>query len=329
MKNINTDVKIPKKFKYRKYRKSRTQGMEADAISRKLIQVINHTVNMTALTIIILFIAYAGYALWDSHQIYQAADKSHYEKYKPTAENEGISFKELQSINAEVIAWLSVYGTNINYPVTQGQNNMKYVDTNAEGQYSLSGSIFLDCSNSMDFNDFNNILYGHHMANKVMFGEIGEFSEEKMFDSHKYGILYFDEKDHGIEFFAYIHTSAYNNAVFTANVKEDERQTYLDGLLTNAIYKRDIGVTTEDHIILLSTCSSSSTNGRDILIGRITSEIYEDPFLNTKKNDGENQGADSQSGLVKEIYLMDFILAVLSIALISVIYYSRKIKRRN
>jgi sortase B len=126
------------------------------------------------------------------------------------------------------------------------------------------------------------------MANKVMFGEIEDFSDKKIFDSHRYGSLYFDKKDHGIEFFAYIHTSAYNNAVFTANVKKGEQQIYLDGLLTNAIYKRDIGVTTEDHIILLSTCSSSSTNGRDILVGRIIAEVYEDPFLDTEINDRKN-----------------------------------------
>ena len=295
--------------------------MKADIIGRKTIKVINFTVNLAILTIIMLIIAYAGYALWDSNRIHYAADKSHYAKYKPTVKNEGRSFKELQALNDEVIAWLSVYGTNIDYPVTQGQNNMKYVDTNAEGQYSLSGSIFLDCNNSRHFDDFNSILYGHHMAKRVMFGEIGDFREKNMFDAHRYGSLYFNEKDHGIEFFAYIHTDAYDTSVFVAGVNEDERQGYLDNLLRGAMYKRDIGVTSEDQIVLLSTCSSSSTNGRDVLAGRLTGETYEDPFLKTKANDAD---VDNQSGLVKEIYLLNILLALLLIIIIIVIYHRRK-----
>jgi len=295
--------------------------MKVKKAGRKAVKVINHTVNLTVVTIVILLTAYAGYALWDANQLHRAADKSHYAKYKPTVKNEGRSFKELLALNEEVVAWLSVYGTNIDYPVTQGQNNMKYVDTNAEGQYSLSGSIFLDCNNSRRFNDFNSILYGHHMAKKVMFGEIGSFSEKSFFDTRRYGSLFFDEKEHGIEFFAYIHTDAYDTSVFAAGVKDDERQEYLDNLLEGAIYKRDIGVTPEDRILLLSTCSSGSTNGRDVLIGRLTDETHEDPFLNTKANDA---GADNRDGLVKEIYILNIPLAMLLIILITVVYHRRK-----
>jgi sortase B len=193
-------------------------------------------------------------------------------------ENEGKSFAELQSINPEVIAWLTVYGTNIDYPVTQGKDNIKYVNTNAEGKSSLTGSIFLDQANNKDFSDFNNILYGHHMEKKAMFGEIGTFSDRTVFDGHRYGNLHVDGKDKGIEFFAFVHTDAYDSAVFSANVEGEARQVYLDYLLEKALYKRDIPVSADDKIILLSTCSADSTNGRDILVGRITDKVFADPF---------------------------------------------------
>ncbi|MCG4817374.1 class B sortase, partial [Collinsella aerofaciens] len=79
-----------------------------------------------------------------------------------TAEG-GLSFEQLKELNPEVFGWLTVYGTNIDYPVTQGKDNWKYVNTNALGEYSLSGAIFLDYTNRKDFQDFNSILYGHHM----------------------------------------------------------------------------------------------------------------------------------------------------------------------
>ncbi len=152
---------------------------------------------------------------------------------------------------------------------------MKYVNTNAEGMYSLSGTIFLDCANSKDFSDFNSILYGHHMEKNAMFGEIGHFSDKAMFDSHPYGNLYFDGKDHGLEFFAFIHTDAYDSAVFTADIAgETERRAYLDHLFSKSIHKKDVEITIEDRIVLLSTCSSHSTNGRDILAGKVTGKTF-------------------------------------------------------
>ena len=241
---------------------------------KAIIKGIDTIIGILVLTVILLALAFAGYALWDSEQVHNQADKSLYTAYKPTAENEGKTFNELRQINDEVIAWLTIYDTNIDYPVTQGVNNMKYVTTNAEGRYSLSGSIFLDYRNSSGFSDFNSIIYGHNMDKKTMFGEIGYFEDKKYFDSHEYGNLYFDETDHGIEFFAFIHTDAYNSSIFWPNVPEDMRQEYLDGLLEEAWHVREIGVSTEDRIILLATCSPSTTNGRDILVGRITDMIF-------------------------------------------------------
>jgi len=296
--------------------------MKADKIGRIAIRGVSNLVNFTVLTVIILLLAFAGYALWDSNQIYEAADKSQYAVYKPTIENKGKSFKELQAINPEVFAWLSVYGTNIDYPLTQGKDNSKYVNTNAEGKYSLAGALFLDYKNSRDFSDFNNILYGHHMEKKMMFGDIGNFAEKNMFDTHWYGNLYFDEKDHGIEFFAFIHTDAYDKKIFASGVKEKEiRQELLDYLLENAMYKRDVEITTEDRIVLLSTCSSSSTNGRDILIGKISDEPYDDPFMKNKKEADikEQLHVDSKSSFYNKMPVWLLILLILFILIILII----------
>ena len=302
--------------------------MKAKEIGRKTIKCVNSAVNIIVLTIVLLLLAYAVYALWDSKQIHEAADKSHYEVYKPTEANEGKSFRELQDINPDVFAWLTVYGTNIDYPVTQGDNNMKYVNTNAEGAYSISGSIFLDCDNSNDFSDFNSILYGHHMEKEKMFGQIGDFSDKAVFDAHKYGNLYYGRKDHGVEFFAFIHTDAYDNLVFTPNVKGADRQVYLDYMLEKALYKRDIGITAEDRIVLLSTCSSSSTNGRDILAGRITDTVYEDSWTGAGSGNGEYWAMTGQgSGITKTIKTLTLLLILILAALIVLIV--RKIRQKQ
>jgi len=272
---------------------------KAERIARKAVRAVSGIVNLAVLIIIILLVSFASYAMWDSSQVYNAADAAQYEIYKPRAEDRGKSFGELQAVNPEVCSWLTVYGTNIDYPVTQGEDNMKYVNTNAEGGYSLSGSIFLDSGNSRDFSDFNSIIFGHHMEKQTMFGEIGLFSDKGYFDARPYGNLYYAGRDHGLEFFAFVHADAYDASVFAAGVTgREQRQAYLDGLLEKAAFTRGIGVTVNDRIVLLSTCSAENTNGRDILVARITDGTFDDAF---KQNEINNTGAqttvDGQPGI--------------------------------
>jgi sortase B len=253
----------------------------AEKAVRRAVWLANEAVDMIVLLAVLLLLAAGCYALWDSEQVYAQADSKQYEIYKPTNENDGLSFGELRKLNPEVLAWLTVYGTNIDYPVAQGDNNMKYVNTNAEGNYSLSGAIFLDSGSSPDFSDFSSILYGHHMEKKAMFGELGLFADRGYFEARRYGSLYYDGRDHGIEFFAFLHADAYDGTVFRTKITDREAQeAYLANLLDMAPHiRRDVPVTADDRIILLSTCSASSTNGRDILVGIITDTLYDDPFM--------------------------------------------------
>jgi len=245
----------------------------------KAIRLANEAVNLFVLFVILLLLAFGSYAMWDTKQVYQAAEAARYEIYKPTSEEGALSFQELQAINTEVFAWLTVYGTHIDYPVEQGPDNMKYVNTNAQGQYSLSGAIFLDCNCDRDFSCFPCILYGHHMERETMFGEIGNFAEKSYFDAREHGMLYYGGQEHGLEFFAFVHADAYDSTVFRVNVAGREAQeAYLKLLLSKALHTRDIPVTADDRIVLLSTCSASSTNGRDILVARITNKTFGDPF---------------------------------------------------
>jgi sortase B len=245
----------------------------------RIVKLMNSIVDTSFLVLIMLLVVIGCYAIWDSKQVYQGATASSYAVFKPTEENEGKSLEELKAINPEVLGWLSVYGTNIDYPLVQGEENMKYVNTSAEGQYSLSGAIFLDCYCSGDFSDFSTIIYGHHMDRSAMFGDIGNFADKSYFDARRYGMLYYEGRERGLEFFAFVHTDAYDDSVFKTRVIGPEaQQAYLDRLYQLASHTCDLRVTTDDRIVLLSTCSATSTNGRDILIGKITEDARYNPF---------------------------------------------------
>ena len=252
----------------------------ATSLGRKTIRMASGLVNLFVLTVILLLVAFSGYAIWDSGQVHNAASARNYEMYKPTIESETASFAELQAINPDVFAWLTVYGTNIDYPLVQGADNLRYINTDAKGRHSPSGAIFLDYRASPNFSDFSNILYGHHMENQVMFGEIGLFSDKNYFDARQYGMLHVDGQDYGLTFFAFVHADAYDFDVFRVNITErEEQEAYLALLMQMASHTReDVSVTADNRIILLSTCSSNSTNGRDILIAKITDILQRDPF---------------------------------------------------
>ena len=306
-------------------------NIAAIKIGRIAVKIASNVVDFMILTIILLMIAVSVYAMWDSDQVYQAADASQFAVYKPSAEEDSVSFAELQAINPEVFGWLTVYGTNIDHPIAQGPDNAKYVNTSVFGTYSLSGAIFLDYLNNMDFQDFNSILYGHHMEKQAMFGDLGSFSDKNFFDSRIYGNLYFSGKDYGLEFFAFIKTDAYDGGVFTPCIQGKEaQQAYLQNLMDKALYTRNIGVTAEDHILLLTTCSSDSTNGRDILAARITNEYYSDTF-NTE-NIRETNGqvlVDRQAGIWESapMWLRITLLIVMFILFVIAIFYIIKRKR--
>ena len=181
----------------------RISGSWIYRIGKGTVRLADGIVNLAVLVLFLALAGYGCYAIWDSRQIYSGADAALYETYKPQS-TDTESFEELQKINPEVIGWLTVYGTSIDYPLVQSDDNQKYVNVNAKGEYALSGSLFLDYRNKADFSDFCNIIYGHHMEKKSMFGEVEEFKEQDFFDSHRYGFLYSDGKERGLEFFAFL-----------------------------------------------------------------------------------------------------------------------------
>ena len=154
-------------------------------VLKGIIRGLDHIVNFIALSLILAAMFLSGYMLWDSHQVYQTADAKNYEAYIPTEKNTK-SFEELQKINPDIIGWIRINETNVNYPLLQAEDDDTYMNKDAEGKYSLSGSIFLHCANKPDFSDFNNMIYGHHMEKHMMFGDVGLFADKEYFDEHPY-----------------------------------------------------------------------------------------------------------------------------------------------
>lgn len=257
----------------------------------KIIKILNRLIDFALSTLFVVLMSIGIYAIWDSYQLHVAAASTQYTAYRPEAEDTTgkMSFETLQAINPEVIGWLTIYDTAIDYPVTQATDNSKYVTTNALGEYSLAGCLFLDYHNSPELTDSISIIYGHHMAESAMFGDIDKFLDEDFFSSHLYGKVYMSGKEQGLEVVSICLVEAYDTAVYSPGIAAEETAAYLDNLLSHSLLSREMEVPEGDRFLLMSTCTEDVTNGRHILLARITDSIPNNPFEKGDRNHEEKK----------------------------------------
>ena len=233
----------------------------------------NRVLSVIVGILILVMLLYGGYSLWDTAMLYQGAFvSSDLLKYKPSSgKTDGPTLAELAALNPDVRGWLTIDDTHIDYPVVQGKTDMDYINKDVYGEFSLSGSIFMDSRNAADFSDSYCLLYGHHMDNGAMFGDVVEFVNKDYFDSHRTGTLYLiDGSVYTIELFACIEIDAFDSVVYQPTAQEQGNVgPLLEYIREKAVQYREIGVTTSNQIIGLSTCAEAETNGRVVVFGRM------------------------------------------------------------
>lgn len=221
--------------------------------------------------LILMMLFFGGWSLWENFQLSQEVfSKGRILQYKPGTDGSGgtYSLDELAKLNPDTRGWLTIEGTHIDYPVVQGEDDMTYINKNVFGEFALTGSIFLSCMNSPDFSDPYNLIYGHHMDNGGMFGDVMEFLDSEYFDEHPEGELVLPEKRFRVVLFACLETNAYDPLVYHPG-PEYQNENLLEELRDRASVYREIGVNNSDKIVGMSTCVDAQTDGRVVLFGKL------------------------------------------------------------
>ncbi len=178
-----------------------------------------------------------------------------------------IDFFELKKINPDIVGWLYVEGTDINYPVVQGEDNDYYLDKLFNGEKNSSGSIFLDCNGVYDFSHRNNIIYGHNMKNGSMFGTLTRYKEQSFYDSYPTGMLVTPEGNYTVEFFAG-YVCGEEGEAWKQNFQNDEDfDAWLRQLEGKSAFKGKVSPSCGDKILTLSTCSYEFEGARFVVAG--------------------------------------------------------------
>lgn len=181
---------------------------------------------------------------------------------------------ELISVNPDITGWLRIYGTKIDYPVLQGRTDMEYINKDVYGDYSVSGSIFLSSLNNRDYSGTYQLIYGHHMENGTMFGDIDKFSDEDCFCNRngerprdRDGYLVSEGKISDLQIFSVVKTDAFDSMIYEADKTEEETEKLILYAKENSEYYRDVGDI--GHVIALSTCDSGFSYGRTVLLLKV------------------------------------------------------------
>lgn len=169
-----------------------------------------------------------------------------------------INFDYLLGENEDIIGWITVDGTEIDYPILYDTTyNRYYLTHNYAGTATPYGSIFILGENAGDYSDFNTVVYGHNMIDGHMFAQLHRFKEQTFFDTHDQIVIYTPDRKLTYQVFAAYRS---NNLDIIANndfSTQELREQYIKSIYTNVelgLFDRDIPVTGEDRIITLSTC---------------------------------------------------------------------------
>ena len=247
--------------------------------ARLFLKACNAVLNTVLVFSLLLSGAYAVYALWDNNQVLTAAENVQADmiKLKPQIDtsseepDNSASFAELLEINPDVCGWVSMDNTNIDFPIVQGDNNLSYINTDVYGNFALAGSIFLDSRCSRAYDETYALLYGHHMTDGNMFGDLDLYKGEKFFDENRTGTLILPEAVYDLEIIACLLVSAADEMIFEPGTVQVDIKALLDYAEENALHlNSDVLERARQNenlqILALSTCSSEFTDARTIVL---------------------------------------------------------------
>ncbi|MCR5032296.1 MAG: class B sortase [Lachnospiraceae bacterium] len=179
-----------------------------------------------------------------------------------------VDIETLQQLNSDIIGWIYIPDTKVNYPVVRGEDNSYYINRTFRLTYNSSGSIFMDYANQPDFTDLNTILYGHNMKNGAMFGSLKKYYQEEGYAyDHPYFYIYTpDKKWNKYQIFSCYHTQADSSSY--DYVTEDMYEKYVQRAKSHSAFNLGVDVDTENKktIVTLSTCSGKTGGTQRFLI---------------------------------------------------------------
>ncbi len=214
----------------------------------------------------------AGNGTETAHPVTETETTPYEPEYNPSIPLK-VDFDALKAINKDIIAWIYLKDTVINYPVTQAKDNQYYLRRLINGKYNVAGTLFADYRNDPKFIDNNTIIYGHNLKSGSMFSAILKYKKQAFYDSHPTVWILTPERAYRIDLIAGFYTKA-DSQSYSIHKKTDSFEYYLSTLEEKSTFKSNVDFSSVDRIVTLSTCSEDSGDNRYVLIGSLVPIEY-------------------------------------------------------
>ncbi len=265
-------------------------------------------------SLVVLIAALIGLGAIAFQYISQQRAYDDLEQYASLSDSENMTLADLmvdwdalRAVNPDIVAWIYVPDSPINYPVVQGDDNEEYLHKAFDGStgwLASAGTIFLDSTNSSDFSDRNSALYGHHMNDGSMFASLSDWQNNDEFNAHRDIYVLTPQGNYRLKTFALVKTTGDDALVQTTFSSDESYQSYIQDKLDRSVTTQQGEVLSAADIrqsMLLSTCEYSQADGRAVLFAAVVeTTVANDPYIassaqgTTGISANESQELDSQ-----------------------------------
>ena len=241
---------------------------------RKIIYVLIITLLIGSLLISSYFILKINNEDREQEEIYENIQEiTQKNNEKEDNEKENINMDSLYHINNDIVGWIRIDDTQINFPVMQTKDRLNYyLRKDFYDNYSQWGTPYISENCDIETSD-NLIIYGHHIKNYKMFGELEKYKEKEYYEKHKIIKFYTMEKSEKYEIIFVFTTTVYDNKGFKYyqyyNLSsKSEFDTFINKCKELSIYSTNNAIEYGDKFLTLSTCEYSRTNGRLVVVAK-------------------------------------------------------------
>ena len=167
-----------------------------------------------------------------------------------------VNLSELEKTNEDVVGWIQVNGTNINYPFVQTTNNDYYLTHSFNKKYNQAGWVFLDYRNNVKSFNKNTIIYAHSRLDKTMFGSLKNLLKSNWYDDKNNHIIKLSTKKQNTlwQVFSVYHLPTTNDYLKINFSNNSEFKSFAKMLQDRSVYDFHTTVDEQDKILTLSTC---------------------------------------------------------------------------
>ena len=233
----------------------------------KIISLIDRIVSQAIVILFAFVLCVCIYVIYDSIRIHNEtkiiANASNLIQSTP----DETRITELKKTNSEIVAWISLDNTAVDYPITQTSNNQFYLTHDYKKDYSIAGNIFVDYRSNLLTDDYS-VIYGHNMNGESMFGELNKYEDKNYFDAHASGKIYLEDGSlHNLSILDFAIAASDNEYLYEIEKNARGANESIINYISPISVNKRAADEYPNTLILLSTCYKHSSQRAVLLVG--------------------------------------------------------------